>query len=250
MSDNKYIEEKKSGFVNSIVKAFDGFVGVFKKNGVAVVSLILVLFLIFYSFILHPIDMNQIVKDVMHKEEKIKQEQMNQSIQQRLEADKMMMAIMNHLVDYYDVDRALVFEAHNGSQNLTGTEFLFLSATSEVLSNKANDDDKYSLDYIADNFSKQFISNIIGETTYKRLKTERYLYYSNLDEYNRTTYRLINKLKNFGAESVMLIPFVSDGKPLVILVLTSHSTTMDAEQIYKYVEGFKSSIEKNLMNIN
>lgn len=249
---SSYTEEKKSGFFAAIVKAFDSFVQTFKKHGLLTVTFILVLFLLFYSFILHPVDVNKIVLQAFQEESKLKQEQIKAAIEQRLEADKLMLTLMNHLVENYHVDRALVFEMHNGSQNLSGCEFLFLSAVSEVLSNRTDSlgANGYDLDYIADSFSKQHITNIIGETTYNRLKTERYLYYSNLSQYTRSTYRLINKLKTIGhAKSVMLIPFVSDGKPLVILVLCSHNETLDAEGIYKYVDGFKSSIERNLMSI-
>lgn len=248
---NDFVEEKKGGFVSAVVKAFDGFVQTFKKHGLLTVTFILVLFLLLYSFILHPVNVNEIVLQALQQENKLKQEQINASIEQRLEADKLMLTVMNHLVENYNVDRALVFEMHNGSQNLSGCEFLFLSAVSEVLSNRSDTIGgmDYEIDYIADNFSKQHITNIIGETTYNRLKTERYLYYSNLDQYTRSTYRLINKLKNIGgARSVMLIPFVSDRKPLVILVLCSHNETMNAEGIYKYVDGFKSAIERNLMS--
>ena len=246
----KWVEETKSGFVKGIIEAFDGFVKTFKQNGLATVTFILVLFMILYSFILNPININDIVTKALQQEDKLKQEQMDASVEQRLQADKLILTIMNHLTQYYNVDRCLTLEMHNGSQSLTGSEFLFLTATAEVISDKADvTGDPYELDYIADNFSKQHISNVIGETTYNRLKTERYLYYGNLDKYTRSTYRLINKLKMFGAKSVILIPFVSQNKPLVILVCCSHHDEMDAEAIYKYVEGYKLPIEKYLMNI-
>lgn len=245
----KWTEETKSGFIEGIVRAFDGFVKVFKTNGLWLVTFIMLLFMIFYSFILNPININDVVTKALEREGQIKQEQMDASVEQRIEAEKLILTMMNHLTQSYNVDRCLTLEMHNGSQSLTGSEFLFLTATAEVLSDKADDEtDAYNLDYIADNFQRQHISNVLGETTYNRLKVEKYLYYSNLDKYNRSAYRLINKLRLFGAKSVILIPFVAQNKPMVILVCCSHYDTMDANAIYKYVEGYKMAIEKYLIN--
>ena len=52
------MEKKKTSnnFITICVNAFNKFVAVFKKNGVATVTYILLLFLIFYAFIITQIN--------------------------------------------------------------------------------------------------------------------------------------------------------------------------------------------------
>lgn len=245
MSDNKYIEEKKSGFINSIVKAFDGFVNIFKKNGLLTVTFILVLFMVFYSFIFKPIDMNNIITRALDKSKKEEIQQQQKSIEQRLESDKIMLSIMNELATHYGVSRSMLFELHNSTQNLSNVEFLYMSASYEVL-----DPNDYEIEYVADNFQKQYLTQIIGSDTYNKLKHSDYLYFNNLENYHRSNYRLISKLKQFGANSVLLIPFCNSNKiPLLILVLVSDNDEMDPAKIYDYVKTFRHSIEMNLMTL-
>lgn len=246
--DQPFVAETKSGFIDGIVKAFDTFVSVFKKNGLATVTFVMTLFLIFYSLILKPIDINQIVMNAIQQEDKARIEMVEKSIHQRFEADKMINQLMNELVEDFGINRAMMFELHNGSQNLSGIEYLFYSATSEVISNKDDQGEiVYDLDYEADSYQKQHVANFVGQIVYDRMRHERYLYFPNLENYHRTSYRFLNKLHQNGANSALVIPFVSNNIPLVLLVCTSKNSEMDAAAIYRYVERYRSSIEKNLM---
>lgn len=238
-------EESKSGFVNGIVKAFDKFVATFKKHGLLYVTFILVLFMILYSFIIYPINLNDIVQKTITDNKKAEQELAQKSMQQRLQADKIMLSVMNELCANYGVDHAMLFELHNSVVNASGVDLLYLSASYETIN--PND---YDEEYIADNFQRQFLTQTIGQESFAQLKHAEYLYFNNLDNYHRTNYRLIAKLKHFGAKSVMLIPFTNADKvPLLILVLTSKNNEMDAQKIYNYVKNFRSSIENCLMNL-
>lgn len=239
------IPEKKSGFVTAIVKAFDGFVATFKKHGLLTVTFILVLFLIFYSFLWHPLNINEIVTKAINQSKQDDIELQQKSINQRLESDKIILNIMDELSSNYGVDRCMLFELHNSTQNISGIEFLYMSASYEVLN-----PNNYDIDYIADNFQKQYLTQIIGAETYNKLKHTDYLYFNNLETYNRSNYRLLSKLRQFGAKSVMLIPFCNaKHMPLIVLVLVSDENEMDAQRIYNYVKTFRTAIETNLMNI-
>ena len=55
-------------------------------------------------------------------------------------------------------------------------------------------------------------------------------------------------MKDIGAESVMIIPFISNNIPTVLLVLSSKETEMETNKIYTTVEKYKPQIEKLLMN--
>lgn len=251
-NDNKqqYETEKKSDFISSIVKAFDIFVETFKKHGLASVTFILVLFMFFYSFILNPVDINTIVKEALKKESIIKQEEMNKSIQQRLEADKMINSLMSEIIDEFDVNRCILLSLHNGSASIANVEYLFYSATNEMIStNNKNGEDVYDISYEADGFQRQLIGNLIGNATFKRLIHEPYIYFSDLERYHRNNFRFIYKMQQIGANSCMMIPFVNNNIPELVLVVSSKEPTLPAQQIYNLVEKYRSRIEINLMNI-
>lgn len=248
--DNRFDKETQSAFVKGITESFDAFVKVFKANGLATVTFILVLFMIFYSWILKPVDLNTIVKEALKKESIIKQEEMSKSIQQRLEADKMINNLMAEIIDEFDVNRCLLLSLHNGSASIANVEYLFYSATNEMIStNNKNGEDVYDISYEADGFQRQLIGNLIGNATFKRLIHEPYLYFSDLERYHRNNFRFIYKMQQIGANSCMMIPFVSNNIPELVLVVSSKEPTLPAQQIYNLVEKYRSRIEVNLMNI-
>lgn len=248
--NGRFEKETQSGFVKVIVDAFDGFVKTFKTNGLGSVSFILVLFMIFYSFILNPLNINDIVQKALAREDKIRIENQSKSIEQRLEADKMINRLMTELIDDFDINRILILETHNGSNNLAGVEFLYYSAINEMIStNSKQGTDIYDIEYQADNFQKQHIANFVGQETYQRLKHSKYLYFSDLENYHRTNYRLIHKMYSIGAESLMIIPFVSHNIPQVLMLISSREKQMPVDKIYDYVERYRSQIESDLMNI-
>lgn len=245
-----WVSETKSGFIDVVVKSFDNFVCTFKTHGVMVVSFILILFMLLYSFVFHPLNINEIVTDALKREKKIELQNQAKSIEQRFEADKLMNQVMEEVIDRFDVNRILCLEVHNGSSSISGLEFLFYSAVNEMIStNNTNGEEVYDIQYEADAFQKQHISTLIGNTTYKQLKTVKYLYFNDLDKYKRANYRLIYKMRQIGAESLMIIPFVADNIPQVLLIISSKEATMPAEDIYKYIERYRGIIEKTLMNV-
>lgn len=252
MEENKqqFDSEKKSDFFGNIVKSFSTFVGTFKEHGLLYCFIVMFGFMLLYSFILNPVDINKIVIDALQSEKKIEMEQQRKSIQQRMEADRMIVDIMNTLVADYDINRIMLLETHNGTQNLNGIEYLFASATIEVINtHNVDNEDVYDIDYQADMFQRQHLANLFGEVVWNRLRHEKYLYFSNLEKYHRSTYRFVNKFKEIGAKSLLIIPFCSNNIPVVMMVITSKEDEMPAQRIYDYVEKFRSQIEKNLMNI-
>lgn len=251
--NNKWVEETKSGFVKNIVDGFGAFVKIFKEQGFGFVSLVLVLFLFFYFCILSPIDINKIVMNTLYQEEVMKQEQKQKSLEQRLEADKMINDLMTEIIDNYDVNRCILLEAHNGTSNIAqngGVDFLFYSAVNEMINtNNKQGQDVYDINYESDLFQRQAIGNLIGIESYNRLRHSKFLYFSDLDSYHRSNYRFISKMRSIGSESVMIVPFVSNNIPQILLVISSREPELPAEKIYSLVERYRSQIEKLLMNI-
>lgn len=247
INTNNNDNEKSGGFVGAMARGFDKFIGLFKKHGILYSIIFLLVFVVFYSLIIHPINIDNIVTEVLKREDKIKIERQEKSIDQRIEADHMINELMTELVDNFNINRCMLFEIHNGSANISNLEYLFYSATSEIINtNNTQGEDVYELEYQADNFQRQHISNFLGQVTYNRLKHENYLYFSNIEQYHRQSYRFISKMKDIGAKSVMIIPFVTHNIPSILLVLSSKDPVMDAAAIYTHVQKYETKIEKNL----
>lgn len=239
------MEKKKSDFniVTIVTNAFDSFVKVFKKNGVATVSYILILFMFFYAFIINPVNINSIVeKALIENRNNIKTDKDN-SVQKRMAADEVLIPVMEDIAEREDVSRVLLFEKHNNSQNISGIDFLFLSSTYECIS-----PDDIELDYIGDSFQRQYVTNFLGKEILGLLKYKKYLYYNHIEDCNHTNHRLLHKLRRFDAKSVMLIPFLNDNKqPLLILAVISNKGEIDYNEIYNKLKPFESNIKQSLM---
>lgn len=242
---NQFKEEAKSGFVGGIVKAFDGFVQTFKKYGLLAVTFILVLFILFYSFILHPLNVNDIVMKALEHNHKEMAEAKERSIKNRLEADKIIMQVMQNIVEKDNISRVMLFELHNNTQNISGVDFLYMSCTYEMLTPEDGE-----IEYIADSFQKQYLSNFMGQQVITQLMNREYIVYDHLDNYHRTNYRFIAKLKQYGAKSMMVIPFYSDaGEPLLVMMVISNKegVIINAPEIYDYVKQYKGAIHTTLI---
>lgn len=245
----EWTPEPKSNFIKVVTESFAGFVATFKKFGLFYVTFIMLLFMLFYSFILNPVNVNKVVMMALQREDEIRIESQSKAIQQRLEADKLMNQLMTELIDEYNINRIITLEAHNGSNSIAGVEFLFYSAINEMIStNNRHDEDVYDIEYQSDMFQRQQISNLIGQETYNRLKHSNYLYFSDLENYHRTNYRLIHKMYQIGANSLIIIPFVADNIPQVLLLISSKEKTLPAERIYHSVERYRTQIERYLMS--
>lgn len=245
-SNDNYIKESKSGFIDGIVGAFDRFVQTFKKHGMLAVTFILVLFLCFYSFILHPLNVNDIVMKALQRNEQMKSEQKEKSYEQRLAADNLLQDVMQNIVERDSVSRVMLFELHNNTQNISGVDFLYMSCTYELLTPEDGD-----IEYINDSFQRQYLSNFMGHAVMNQLRHKDFISYDNLDDYHRNNYRFIAKLKQYGAKSAMVIPFcIEHGQPLLLMVVVNNrSGKMDAQSIYNYVKQYRKAIETALMGV-
>lgn len=241
----------KKSIVEGFASGFKDFICTFKEHGLSFCLFILLIFLASFSFIIHPININELVVNALQKEKQIELEKQKKSIEQRMAADKLIVGIMNDLIERYSmINRICLLETHNGSQNLSGIEYLFASMTIEVINTyNTNNQDVYEMDYIADHFYHQHLSNLFGQSVWNRMKYEKYLYFNNLESYHRSTYRFVNKFKEIGANSLILIPFCSNNIPVIMLVITSKENNMPCDQIYNFVDKFRGEIEKNLMEI-
>ena len=239
------MEKKKTSnnFITICVNAFNKFVATFKKYGVATVTYILLLFLIFYSFVINPININNIVEKALDNRHNQTQQLKEESANRRMAADEILIPIMENIAERPDVSRVLLFEKHNSTQNLSGIDFLYLSSTYETI-----DPNQLDLDYIGDSFQKQYVTNMLGTEIMGLLRHKDYLYYNHIENCNHPNHRLLHKLRKLDAKSVMLIPFRnSKNQPLLILAVISNPGEFDAKSIYEYVKPYENSIKQALM---
>lgn len=242
-------DNDKGWFTNvlsSVSSTFSKFIILFKKNGILYTLLMMILFIVFWSLIINPIRVNDIIeKRLEHqwqKELKQVEETKQLAEEKRYNADALITPIMEDIVEKFNVDRALLFEAHNSTTNISGIDFLFYSSTYEVV----NYDD-YNLDYIGDNFQRQYISNMIGSELMTMLRHKDYLTYSNLSNYKRNKSRLLTKLNKFGVQNTLIIPIKNNKQQPILLLVICHNDKMDAKEIYEYFKQFEKQIEQSLI---
>lgn len=251
IKNNDIIEtnNSKGWFANvlsSVSTTFSKFIAIFKKNGVLYTILMMILFIIFWSLIINPIRVNDIIeKRLEHQyQQELKQvaETKLAAEEKRYNADALITPIMEDIVEKFNVDRALLFEAHNSTTNISGIDFLFYSSTYEVV----NYDD-YNLDYIGDNFQRQYISNMLGSEIMTMLSHKDYLYYSSLSNYKRNKSRLLTKLNKFGVQNCLIIPIKNNKQQPILLLVICNNNTMEAKTIYDYFKPFEKQLEQSLI---
>lgn len=235
------MSEEKNTIIDIVVDSFSKMVKAFKEHGFLLATYVFMLFLILYSFVLNPININTIIEKKFEKEKADREFVDDKAFEKRLKADKLMMPILDKIVERNeDIERALIFEMHNGTISKGKLDLLYLSATFESIST-----DKPKLEYIADNFQKQSLNSMfVGGVSMFAYK--RYLYFSDLAQ-NGNDSRLLKKLNKFGVNSVMILPIIdSNHIPVILLCLTS-STSFDAESEYNRIEPYLHQVSEILM---
>ena len=231
--------------MEQLTKAFEKFIKIFKKYGVLTSIIFMALFICFWSLIIYPVRLDNIIEDrLQHQWEKEKEHietEKSNSEEMRIKANEIISPLMEDIVDKFKVDRCLLFELHNNSKNISAIDFLFFSCTYEAIN--IND---YKLDYIGDNLQRQYVNNMFGAEIITMLKHKDYLEYSNLCEYKRNK-RLLTKLHKFGAENVMLVPIRNDKQQPVIIICICNKDAIVYNKVYEYIKPFINQIQQTLI---
>ena len=236
------MEKKKisNNFITICVNAFNKFVAVFKKNGILTVTFIMVLFLIFYLIIINPININSIIEKKLYNDNKEREYVDDTAFERRLQADEYCMPLLDEIVENnHSIDRAMIFELHNGVKTKGHIDMLFMSCTFESIAS-----DKPELDMISDMFQRQSINSMFASGIYP-LRYKKYLYYNDLITSREGTSRLLRKLNRFGIKSVMIIPVLDSKNVPIILIILASSNDFNAKEAYNKL---KPSLN-NLKNI-
>lgn len=231
--------------LSAITTALGKFVGVFKKNGFVYSLLAMLALICFYTLIINPVRVDRIVEkrfEMMYEQNKQKEtDELMTAMNRRLSADMIVGDIMTRLIDKFEnIHRVLLLEAHNSIQNHGGVDFLYYSCSMEMLSPNSR-----HLNYLSEDLQRQVRVNLLGNNMIQTLKHRDYLFYGKLSQCNHPDHRLIHKLAGAGDSEAVLIPFISQGEPNVILVVSGEN--LPVEDIINYISEFRRQIETSLM---
>lgn len=240
------LNEIISTLLTSLSTAFSKFVQTFKKNGLLYTTIILLLFILTFTLIINPIRIDSIVEEQIEKHysqtKDEEQKQKNANDGKRIKADEIITPLLEDIQSKFQLDRVILFESHNNTENIAHCPFLFYSATYEVI-----DCDDYAIDYISDSFQRQYTNNFLANEAMTMLKHKDYIYYDNLQDYNRNKSRLLIKLKRFDVKNAMLIPIRSKEGQVIMLIVVCNNETIDCETVFKYLKPSLSQISQSLI---
>ena len=232
--------------LTSLSTAFNKFVLTFKKNGLLYTTIILLLFILTFTLVINPIRIDTIVEEQIEKHyDKTKDEEQKQKSEndvKRIKADEIITPLLEDIQSKFQLDRVILFESHNNTENISHCPFLFYSATYEVI-----DCDDYAIDYISDSFQRQYTSNFLCNEVMTMLKHKDYIYYDNLQDYNRNKSRLLIKLKRFDVKNTMLIPIIGKEGEVIMIIVVCNNHAIDCDTVFKYLKPSLSQISQSLI---
>lgn len=230
-----------SSVIDSVVGGFTKMLSSIKKHGMVFSMFTMFIFVLLWSFIINPIHFNEMIeaqwKKYIDGQNNVKKEM----IERRIQANDIVGDIMSKLLFKFHCNRVLLLEKHNSVQSLGNVDFLYLSCTLEMI-----DIHNQDIDYISEDLQRQMTVNLLGSDVTGLLKHSKYLFYDNLQTYNKSQCRLLNKLKAEGEKQCIIYPFCdASHKPLLILVICGEN--LDVKEIIDYIDGFKSQITNLLI---
>lgn len=237
-------EQNDKGFFNniidSIVSGYEKLIKIFKKHGILYSIFLMVIFICLWTLIINPIRIDRIVEKRLEKQqteqnEKVKEEK-EILIERRYKANEICGDIMAKLLYKYHANRVLLLEKSNGTKSLGNVDFLYLSATLEFI-----DPQNPNTDYISQDLQRRFTVNLMGPDMIALLKHSKYLYYPNLQEYDKNNCQLFLKLKKEGEKECLIYPF-SDSKHRPLLILVVCGENLNVKEIVDYIDEFSKQI--------
>lgn len=245
------MENEEKGFFNniidSVVNAWDKSIRIVKKHGVLYSIFIMLILVFFWTLIINPIRINNIVEDRLkqhHNEVNIEQnEKVEENIVRRENANFFVSELMINIIKKFDnVERVLLLEKHNGSQNINGVDFLYSSATYELVNDTIENPQ-----YLFDDLQKQTNLNLLGVNLIQTLKHTDYLVFDNLEKQKTNHSRLLRKLYNAGDKQAIIFSFKdSKHRPIIMLIISGDN--LDVKNITEYIMQFKKQIEELLID--
>lgn len=205
--------------ITAMSGAFAKITGAVKRNGVLISTWAVLLFIVLYTCIINPLDINKILDE----RNTIKENQHKENMEKRLLCDQMIPTILENVRIKFNLDRVCLLEMHNSTQNMNNVSFLYFSMIYEEVSD--------SVDYVMDNYQYQRTGNFTE--MFKAMKKCGYVIMNDMDNLKDPKYARITKrmVKN-GTHSAIFIPIFNENMRIdAILVLSSSKETINSKEI-------------------
>lgn len=243
-------EHEEKGFFNniidSLVNGYEKLIKIFKKHGVLYSIFLMVIFILFWTLIVNPIRIDRMLENRLEKQQQLQIEKAKEdtelNIQKREKANFFVAELMvNTMNKFKGIDRILLLEKHNGTSNINGVDFLYSSATYELVNDTITNPT-----YLYDDLQKQTNLNLLGNMV-QTLKHRDYLYFSDLSKDKSNQYRLLRKLFMGGDSKAIVFSFKDrNHRPIILLVISGDD--LPVNDIVEYINQFKTQIEELLID--
>lgn len=224
-----------SEIANALSNAFAKVVGSVKRNGALISTWAVLLFIILYTFVINPINVNELIKEKHDQMEA----QHNENVDKRLLADQLIPTILENIRIKYNLDRVCLLEMHNSTQNINGVSFLYLSMIYEEVAD--------SVDYITDAYQYQRTGNFYE--MFAEMKRDGYVILNNMNNVKDPKYTRITKrmVKN-GTHSAMFLPIFNQNMRIdAVLVFSSARDTINSKEIWAGISKPIEEIKKLIL---
>lgn len=204
---------------NALSNAFAKVVDAVKRNGALVSTWAILLFIMLYTFIINPININELVKEKHDQMEA----QHNENVDKRLLADQLIPTILENIRIKYNLDRVSLLEMHNSTQNINGVSFLYLSMIYEEVAD--------SVDYITDSYQYQRTGNFYE--MFAEMKKDGCVIINDMEHCEDIRFKRITKrmVKN-GTHSAIFFPIFNQNMRIdAVLVFSSSRDTINYKEI-------------------
>ena len=224
-----------SEIANALSNAFAKVVSAVKRNGVLISTWAVLLFIILYTLIVNPININELIKEKHDQMEA----QHNENVDKRLLADQIIPTILENIRIKYNLERVSLLEMHNSTQNMNGVSFLYLSMIYEEVAD--------SVDYITDAYQYQRTGNFYE--LFNEMRKDGYVIINDMEHCEDIRFKRITKrmVKN-GTHSAMFIPITNiNGRIDAVLVLSSANSIINSREIGARLNKSVAEIKKLIL---
>lgn len=216
-----------------LVDGFNKIIDTVKRNGALTSLWAIVVFILLYTLIINPININDIVVGI---NEKAKMEH-TESVEKRLLADEIMVDILDKLRLRYSIERVCLLEMHNSTENISNVSFLYFSLVYESI-DYYND----SIDYVGEIYQQQRTSDY--SSIFKEINKKGYCYLDNLSTYNKINHlRTVKKVVKNGSNSILFIPIYDNKRIIALLVFSSVENEFDYKDILMNINSTAARIK-------
>ena len=224
-----------SEITNALSNAFTKVIDAVKRNGALTSAWGVILFLVLYTLVINPININELINEKHDQMEA----QHNENVDKRLLADQMIPTVLENIRIKYNLDRVSLLEMHNSTQNINGVSFLYLSMIYEEVAD--------SVDYITDSYQYQRTGNFYE--MFAEMKKCGCVILNDMDNIKDPKYaRIIKRMVKNGTHSAMFMPIFNQNMRIdAVLVFSSANDTINSKEIWTGISKPVEEIKKLIL---